>query len=421
MRLVRIVRRIPSAFSGSLRARMTLLYSGMFTIITLAVLIVTQRFQQRAVSDKVDNFFVPPGSIARIPCRFRPPEAPCSVLPHETVLPYEASHAVPPDHSKSEPSAVIVGEKEQLQEALADTQLIISLIAIGVLVLLAIVVCWWLTGRLLRPLHSVTATARRLSLSTLHERIALSGPEDELKELADAFDAMLDRLDRAMASQRRFVANASHELRTPLAIQRTAIEIGLNNPTPERVTRIREELLRANKRFERLIEGLLVLAQGEQELTSRDPVDLATAVDHVIAEQLPMAERRNISLTAATSPVIVSGDEVLLTRLVANLVQNAIRHNVDGGHVLIDLSPDGGLVVYNTGPHVPNEQVDELFVPFRRLRADRTGSSEGVGLGLSIVVAIANAHGGSVHATANLEGGLSVRVALPVHAPVLSA
>lgn len=415
MRLVRIVRRIPSAFSGSLRARMTLLYSGMFTIITLAVLIVTQRFQQRAVSDKVDNFFVSPGSIAKIPCRFRPPEAPCSVLP------YEASQAAPSDVPKSEPSVIIVGEREQLQEALADTQLIISLIAIGVLVLLAIVVCWWLTGRLLRPLHSVTATARRLSLSTLHERIALSGPEDELKELADAFDAMLDRLDRAMASQRRFVANASHELRTPLAIQRTAIEIGLNNPTPERVTRIREELLRANKRFERLIEGLLVLAQGEQELTSRDPVDLATAVDHVIAEQLPMAERRNISLTAATSPVIVSGDEVLLTRLVANLVQNAIRHNVDGGHVLIDLSPDGGLVVYNTGPHVPGEHVDELFVPFRRLRADRTGSSEGVGLGLSIVVAIANAHAGSVHATANLEGGLSVRVALPVHAPLLSA
>ncbi|MGW7084733.1 sensor histidine kinase [Streptomyces sp. NPDC054871] len=414
MRLVRVVRRIPSAFSGSLRARMTLLYSGMFTIITLAVLSVTQRFQQRAVSDKVDNFFVSPGSIAKIPCRFRPPEAPCSVLP------YEASDAVP-QGPKSEPSAIIVGEKEQLQEALADTQLIISLIAIGVLVLLAIVVCWWLTGRLLRPLHSVTATARRLSLSTLHERIALSGPQDELKELADAFDAMLDRLDRAVASQRRFVANASHELRTPLAIQRTAIEIGLNDPTPERVARIREELLRATKRFERLIEGLLILAQGEQELTSRDPVDLATAVDQVMAEQLPLAERRNISLTAVTPPVIVSGDEVLLTRLVANLVQNAIRHNVDGGHVLIDLSPESGLVVYNTGPHVPDEQVDELFVPFRRLHADRTGSSEGVGLGLSIVVAIANAHGGSVHATANLEGGLSVRVALPVHAPVLSA
>ncbi|MGW0908536.1 sensor histidine kinase [Streptomyces sp. NPDC002853] len=415
MGLVRIVRRIPSAFSGSLRARMTLLYSGMFTIITLAVLIVTQRFQQRAVSNKVDNYFVSPGSIAKIPCRFRPPEAPCSVLP------YEASDAVSPDLPKSEPSAIIVGEKEQLQEALADTQLIISLIAIGVLVLLAIVVCWWLTGRLLRPLHSVTATARRLSLSTLHERIALSGPQDELKELADAFDAMLDRLDNAVASQRRFVANASHELRTPLAIQRTAIEIGLNDPTPERVTRIREELLRATMRFERLIEGLLVLAQGEQELTTRDPVDLATAVDQVIAEQLPLAERRNISLTAVAPPVIVSGDEVLLTRLVANLVQNAIRHNVDGGHVLIDLSPDGGLVVHNTGPQVPDEQVDELFVPFRRLRADRTGSSEGVGLGLSIVVAIANAHGGSVHATANPEGGLSVRVALPVHAPVLSA
>ncbi|MFW6690307.1 sensor histidine kinase [Streptomyces sp. MAR4 CNX-425] len=414
MRPVRIVRRVTSLCGGSLRARMTLLYSGMFTLITLAVLIATQRFQQRAVSDKVNNL-VSTGPVEGIPCRFRPGKAPCPAVP------YDPSQAVPPAPPGSEPSVFVPDGKEQLQEELADTQLVVGLVAIGALVLLAFAVCWWLTGRLLRPLHRVTATARRLSLSTLHERIALAGREDELKELADAFDAMLDRLDRAVASQRRFVANASHELRTPLAIQRTAIEVGLRDPAPERVRRIRHELLRATERSERLIEGLLVLAQGERELTSRDPVDLAAAVDQVVAEQLPLAERRNISLTAATRPVVVPGDEVLLTRLVANLVQNAIRHNTDGGHVLVDLSPDGGLVVCNTGPPVPDELVGELFVPFRRLRADRTGSSEGAGLGLSIVTAIADAHGGGVHATANPGGGLSVRVSLPAGAPVPSA
>ncbi|MDQ1611266.1 MAG: hypothetical protein QOG00_1197, partial [Pyrinomonadaceae bacterium] len=156
-------------------------------------------------------------------------------------------------------------------------------------------------------------------------------------------------------------ANASHELRTPLAIQRTAIEIGLADPSPTKLARIRTELLRNTKRSERLIEGLLVLAQGERGLDARARVDLAVVVEQVIGEHQPLAEPGDIIITAATHPVTVAGDEVLLTRLVANLVQNAIRHNHPGGHVLVELSPDTGLVVCNTGPHVPPDRVDELF------------------------------------------------------------
>ena len=399
-------------FSGSVRARMTLLYGGVFTVISLGVLIVAQRFQQWAVDDKVENF-VTPGEMASVPCELRPKDAPCSGLP------YEPSATAPVDGSPTK-STFAVMQKAQLQQELASTQLMVSLIAIAVIVTLAFAVCWWLTGRLLRPLHDVTTTARRLSLSTLHERIALTGPQDELKELADTFDAMLDRLDRAVASQRRFVANASHELRTPLAIQRTAIEIGLADPSPERVSRIRGELLRATERSERLIEGLLVLAQGEQELNVRTPVDLSVAVDQVVSEQVRFAERRGITLGVTSQPVSVAGDEVLLTRLIANLVQNAIRYNDAGGYVLVELSPDSGLLVSNSGPEVPPEQVEELFEPFRRLHPRRTGPGEGAGLGLSIVAAITDAHGGTVHATSNTGGGLAVRVALPTLTPAYS-
>ncbi|MET7714558.1 ATP-binding protein [Streptomyces sp. NPDC005407] len=414
MRPVRIVRRVTSMVSGSVQAKMTLLYSGVFTIITLAVLGTAQMLQQRVVDGKFEDF-VYGGSKNPPACKAPSSDVPCPSVPYN---PAQASGDAMPGPGGSGSAGP---GTDKLQKDLVSAQQIFALIAIAAIVMLAFAVCWWLTRRILRPLHRVTATAHRLSLSTLHERIALTGPQDELKDLADTFDAMLDRLDRAVASQRRFVANASHELRTPLAIQRTAIEVGLAKPSAERVSRIRGELLRTVERSERLIEGLLILAQGEQELLDRDPVDLATVVTQVVGEHFPFAEQRGVTLTATTQPVIVEGDETLLTRLVANLVQNAIRHNSAGGYVIVDLSPDGGLVVCNSGPHVPAEQVDELFEPFRRLPADRTASSEGAGLGLSIVAAITQAHDGTVRATANAEGGLWVTVAFPAHIPALTA
>jgi len=357
---------------------MTVLYGGLFTVITVAVLVAAQQLQISLLTKKIQD------------------------IPYAPQLPCDQSAPCPPQPSGD------------LSESLAGSQRTITLVAIAVIAVLAFAVCWWLTGRLLRPLRRITDTARRLSLSTMHERIALAGTPDELKELADTFDAMLDRLADAVASQRRFIANASHELRTPLAIQRTAIEVGLADPSPEELARIRAELLRNTQRSEQLIEGLLLLAQGERGLDARAPVDLEAVIAQVIADHLPLAESGRITVTAATGPLTVAGDEVMLTRLVANLVHNAIRHNHRGGRVTVDLTPaDATLVVRNTGPPVPPERFGELFEPFRRLRPDRTGPPDGAGLGLSIVAAIAHAHGGTVQAAPYPGGGLAVTVTLP--------
>jgi signal transduction histidine kinase len=274
-----------------------------------------------------------------------------------------------------------------------------------------------LAGRLLRRLNRISSTARRLSLSNLHERLALTGPHDEMKELADTFDEMLDRLERSVHSQRQFVANASHELRTPLAIQRAAIQIGLDDPTPQRLAQVREELLAANRRTERLIDGLLLLAQGEHGLDGGEPVPLEALVRQAAAE----VRTGDVTVTLATEPVTVWGDPVLLGRLVANLLDNGVRYNVPGGTVRVNLSAAGTLIVANTGPEVPAGRVDELFEPFRRLHATRTRSAEGAGLGLSIVAAIAHAHHGSVTARPNPDGGLELTVGFPLADPAGAA
>jgi signal transduction histidine kinase len=400
--------RIKAGFTGSVRARMTLLYGGLFTVITAGVLFGALLFQSHAVSDQLDR--LKPWQMAGVPCD----ERLAARMPTCAVLPFDQSQAA------AARSALAGTEVPQdVQQSVLSSQRLILLIAIAVIAVLAFTVCWWLTGRLLRPLRRITDAAQRLSLSTLHERIALTGPDDELRRLADTFDAMLDRLESAVDSQRRFVANASHELRTPLAIQRTAVEVGLANPSPERVARIRTELLRNTVRSERLIEGLLQLAKGERGLDARAPVDLSAVVNEVVEESRGRADAAEVTLTPKTvRPVAVLGDEVFLAQLVTNLVQNAIRYNVPGGIVLIELSEDAGLVVTNTGPQVPQDRADELFEPFRRLNADRTGSGEGAGLGLSIVAAIARAHGGTVTLRANPDGGLTVRVDLPVLAAI---
>ncbi|MER7542429.1 HAMP domain-containing sensor histidine kinase [Spirillospora sp. NPDC127506] len=378
----------------TVRARMTLLYGGLFTVITLTVLGVVLWIQQRIVDSRVQD------APFLVPCEEAPAGMPCAPPPSEIAGPGARTGA-----------QRVVG-REQFQDGLVDSQRAVILAAVAVIVVLAFAVSWWLTGRLLRPLHRITGTARRLSLSTLHERIALDGPQDELKQLADTFDAMLDRLEKAVDSQRRFVANASHELRTPLAVQRTAIEVGLADPSPARLAEVRDEMLRNTRRSERLIEGLLVLAQGERGLDRRAPVDLEAVVEQVVADNRALAESAEVTVSTDTRPVTVSGDEVLLTRMAANLVQNAIRHNHPGGGVEVELSREA-LAVRNTGPVVPPERVGELFEPFRRLAGDRTGPADGAGLGLSIVAAIVRAHGGAVRAAANPDGGLSVAVALP--------
>ncbi|MFI7327776.1 sensor histidine kinase [Streptomyces rubiginosohelvolus] len=297
----------------------------------------------------------------------------------------------------------------------------------------AVGVGWWIAGRVLRPVHAMTAKARRLSEKTLHERIASSGPDDELKELGETLDALLGRLEKAFDSQRRFIANASHELRTPLATQRAAIQIGLDDPSPEDLVRTRQTLLDTNRRSERLIEGLLVLARSERGLAAdeREVVRL----DHVVREETARypavrggggdgpggggPEGRSAggagpAVNVAVAACSVRGNRLLLAQLVANLLANAVTYNVPGGSVEVALSQEGALLVRNTGPVVSEADVAGFFEPFRRGEGrDRMGP--GSGLGLSIVRSIAVAHGGTVTAVPGPEGGgLAVTVRLPV-------
>ena len=317
---------------------------------------------------------------------------------------------------------------DPLQRAREDTlnaMLVGSLVALGVVSVVAGVFGWLLAGRALDPLQQITATARRVADRSLHERIALDGPDDEIRDLADTFDAMLDRLDRSFDSQRRFVANASHELRTPLTINRTLLEVALGRPdVPESLRQLGATLLAVNERNERLIDGLLTLASSEERITDPTVVDLADVARHVASDSQVGATEAKLEIRTALQPTTVIGDSVLLERLVQNLVDNAIRYNLpEHGWVEVTtevVEGDVVLTLENTGPVVPPYELPGLFEPFRRLtatqrRADTGGAaiSRGAGLGLSIVRSVAEVHGGDAEASPREGGGLIVRVRIP--------
>jgi signal transduction histidine kinase len=296
--------------------------------------------------------------------------------------------------------------------------LIYSITGLVLATLLAGGLGWAISGRVLRPLRVITDAARRASLENLHQRLALTGPPDELKDLADTFDAMLARLDGAFASQRRFVANASHELRTPLTEMRTLIDVTL--ATPGRSASPDDPMLIAVRnavdRSEELIEALLTLSRSDRGLESTEIVDLPTAVEDAIDLVGPAAAARRITIRTDLSPAQVTGDRVLLERLASNLIDNAVRHNVTGGWILASTRHDAStaeLTVSNGGEPIPADQVTGLFEPFHRLAA-RTGNRPGTGLGLSIVASVATAHSGWTDATARPDGGLEVTIRLPV-------
>lgn len=316
----------------------------------------------------------------------------------------------------------------QFQRARADTlntMLVVSLVSLGVVGVVAAGFGWLLAGQALHPLQQITATARRVADRSLHERIGLAGPNDEIKDLADTFDAMLERLDRSFDSQRGFVANASHELRTPLTINRTLIEVALADPQAnESLRQLGATLLAVNQRHERLIDGLLTLASSEQRVTERTPVDLAEIARHITTGSQGAAQDAGVDVRTHLRPAPVAGDPVLLERLTQNLVDNAIRYNLpEHGWIAVStevIDDSVRLTVENTGPPVPPYEVPSLFEPFRRLPsterlADSATASigRGAGLGLSIVRSVAQAHGGEVHASAREDGGLTVRVRIP--------
>lgn len=289
------------------------------------------------------------------------------------------------------------------------TLLIQSLITLSIMVAISGLLGWLLARRALRPMHAITATARRLSADNIGgARIAMHGPRDELKELADTFDDMLERLGAGFESQRRFVANASHELRTPLATQRTLVEVAMAAPdTAPDMRELGEQLLAMNERSERMIDSLLVLARSERGLARRLPVELDSLVRSAVRACQDEAVAAGVTLSIALDGPTVLGDRGLLDRLVTNLVQNAIRHNAAGGTAYIHTSDT--LVVENTGPVIAADVAATLFEPFRRLD-ERVDLSHGVGLGLSIVQSVARAHGGNATASARPSGGLRVTV-----------
>jgi signal transduction histidine kinase len=306
--------------------------------------------------------------------------------------------------------------------SLSRNLLISSAIALGIMTLASVVLGWIIAGRALRPLRTMTAATRRISEDSLHERLAMPGPDDELKDLSDTIDGLLERLEAAFAAQRRFVANASHELRTPLATMRASVDVAVAKPGPVPAPtivlagRLRTELDNVDK----LLEGLLVLARAQHgALPGRERLALDDIASAAMAARADAIAARNLTVhdSGARDRAWVEGNAALLGRMVDNVIDNAIGHNRDGGWIRVATGDDGRvarLVVETGGDVLDQRQVAELAQPFRRLGADRTGSESGAGLGLSIVAAVAAAHGGTLDLRARPEGGLRVAIGLPL-------
>jgi signal transduction histidine kinase len=294
---------------------------------------------------------------------------------------------------------------------------IASAIGLGILAIAAAGLGWLASGRALRPMRSITEAARQASELRLGQRLAFTGPDDELKQLADTFDLMLERLDGAFTSQKRFVANAAHELRTPLTAMRTAIEVTLSKPTrtTDQLEAMAARVKRSIERAEATVEALLTLATSEVGPTDQETIDLATAAEDALDATHAAIDQRHINVDAALEPALARGDRVLLERMIANLVQNAVRHNNPGGWIGLRTmqQSDGALFeIANTGASVPAEQLPILFEPFARSE-QRLNSSDGVGLGLSIASAIARAHNATISARPRPGGGLEMSVTIP--------
>jgi len=290
-------------------------------------------------------------------------------------------------------------------------------IALGIMAMLSIALGWLVAGRALRPLRTMNVRARRITADNLHERLGLEGRGDELGELAETFDGVLSRLERAFESQRRFVANASHELRTPITLQRALVEVALadSDASAEELRHTCARVLAAGEQQERVIEALLALARGQAGLTSAQPVELSSIVESVAASR--MLEPGVLDVRLELAPAVVVGDGALLERLAANLLDNALAYNVEDGWVSVSTGVEAGTAVLrlvNPGQEVPAGRVPELFEPFRRLDGERlSGGGGGLGLGLSIAAAIVSAHGGTIDASPRRGGGLEVTVRLP--------
>lgn len=391
----------------TVRARLTLLYTGLFAACGAVIVAVSYILMARLPTSGQEQ---QPTRVL-VGGRLRNgTDVPDSILAQCQA---QQNPGYPDKPALSQCVSLLEQQGAQHQQTLTLSHLLqYSLITLAVVLALAAVFGWIFAGRVLRPVQQITMAARAASEHNLSARVALRGPRDELRELAQTFDDMLGRLQAAFESQQRFMANASHELRTPLAVMRTTIDVVLGNPdsTPDDLRGMAVDNRAAVDHAEHLIGALLLLARNERGLTIREDVDLATTAEDV----LDFADVGDCRVHAVLEPAVISGDPVLSMRLVANLVDNAARYNVPGGDIWITTrgTADGSqLTVANTGPVIGASEAGRIFQPFERL-SDRT-SHDGFGLGLAIVASIAAVHGGTAAALPRPDGGLCVTVTIP--------
>jgi signal transduction histidine kinase len=391
----------------TVRARLTLLYTGLFAVCGAVIVAVSYTLMARLPAlghDPQPSRVIVGGRVRSIP------DVPASILAQCQA---EQNPSNPDKPALSQCVSLLEQQGAYHQQTLTLSHLLqYSLITLAVVLALAAILGWIFAGRVLRPVQQITTAARAASEHNLSARVALRGPRDELRELAQTFDDMLGRLQAAFESQQRFMANASHELRTPLAVMRATIDVVLGNPdsTPDDLRGMAVDNRAAVDHAEHLIGALLLLARNERGLTIREDIDLATTAEDV----LDTADVGDCRMHATLEPAVISGDPVLSERLIANLVDNAARYNVRGGDIWISTrsTADGSqLTVANTGPVLSASDAGRIFQPFERL-SDRT-SHDGFGLGLAIVASIAAVHGGAAAAFPRAGGGLCVTVTIP--------
>jgi signal transduction histidine kinase len=381
----------------TVRLRLTALYGGLFLASGTGLLAITNIL---ARSLPGPPFYIPATG----------PRPAFSARPSHTAVPHAAHQQMAARQQ--------LAAQEVHQHAVALNQLlVVSAIALGIVAIASVALGWLVAGRVLRPLREMTAAARAISEDNLSRRLAVPGPGDELKDLGDTIDSLLERLQAAFDAQRNFVASASHELRTPLTLTRTLLQMALTDPRPTLASyrTTCQDLLEASDQQEQLIEALLTLARSQRGLDHREPADLAAITWDVLAPHEPAAAARGLAIDASIAPAPVLGDARLLQRLATNLIDNAIRHNIPGGRISIRINADEqhpSLTITNTGPVIPPGQVTRLLQPFQRLTA-RPADGEGLGLGLSIVAAIAKAHHASLTINPGERGGLDIAISFP--------
>ena len=400
-----LARRWPRLPRYRIRLRLAVLYSGVFLILgTLLLAIIFLSVRHSSHSVVVSAQGAAAKAVQREGVEVTQAESPLSVAPESLARQHASAQA---DQLGKLAANVNRSDLHQL--------LIWSVLALAIMAVASVALGWLLAGRVLRPLQVITAAARQLSATNLHERLALDGPNDELRELGDTFDALLERLEASFAAQRQFVANASHELRTPLTLERAILEVTLADPdaTAALLRAACERVLAIGEQQERTIGALLTLARSERGVEHHVPLLLDELAGKVLDERRDEIARRGLRLDSELARAPITGDRSLVERLIANLLDNAIQHNSHGGWLSVASSLDAGaalLTVANAGPVIAPEQLASLRRPFQRLGVDRTGHDGGHGLGLSIVDAIATAHGAKLAVHAQPAGGLRIEV-----------